>query len=417
MSRRPRRTTILMLCFVFPPRFSGAATQALSLAGRLQDSGLRCEFVAPNYSNRLAYFRNQEREFIVHRLGWGPWTFAVLLFVFLLLRARRYSALHIHGFSKSQFICSALGRLFGMQVVQKMTKGGADNSEVGRSGLLAPLRRLALGLTNDFIAISSPLYRGICSLGLTKSRVHHIPNGVDLSRFSRRGIEERRKTCSNHGLRAEDILLFCAGVIDRRKNQHLILQAIQVLQAQRPELWERTSLVFVGPFYNRIYTNEVLNFARNSALDTRTHFLGAVSQDELARLNGICDICVFAGNNEGLPNALLEAQAAGMPIVAFQADGIDDVVHDGSDGYIVQFGNVEIFIQRLAQLIENLPLRQQFGENARYNATQRFSLDRIAQRYVQEVYRLNTGPGNDPDQRLATARPETLDNGPTTRAR
>jgi glycosyltransferase involved in cell wall biosynthesis len=386
---------VLMLCFVFPPRFSGAATQALSLAVPLRDHGVQCEFIAPNFSDRLPYTFRKDRGFNIHRLGWEPWSFAILFFMFLAIRARRYSVLHIHGFSKSQFICVALGRLFRMQIVQKMTKGGSDNSEIGHSGLLAPLRRLTLGLVNNFIAISSPLYLGISELGLTRSRVHHIPNGVDVSRFTHRGTDERRKVCSTYRLQEGDILLLCAGVIDRRKNQHLILQAIHVLRSQRPELWQRISLVMAGPLYNKTYSDEVIRYARETTLDTRVHFPGAVSQDELAKLNGICDICVFAGNNEGLPNALLEAQSAGMPIVAFQADGIDDVVRDGYDGYIVPFGNVDLFSQQLAQLIENPLLRQRFGENATNNAIQKFSLDRIAQRYIQEVYQIGTQTRND----------------------
>jgi glycosyltransferase involved in cell wall biosynthesis len=376
-----------MLCFVFPPRFSGAAMQALSLARALNGHGVPCVFVAPNYFDRRLWWRGTEGESVVYRLGIGPWSFAFLFFLFLALNRRRYSVLHIHGFAKSHFLCVLTGRFFGLQVVQKMTKGGADNSELGRKGLLAPIRQHTLRLISDFIAISSPLYRGISGLGIPRYRIHQIPNGVDLSKFECGGASNRQHLCTTYGLDEHDMLLLCAGVVDKRKNQLLILKSLDTMRLGRPNIWGKTCLTVVGPFHNPAYTDLVLRYVHDNSLDSRVRFLGALQQDELIRLNTVCDICVFAGNNEGMPNALLEAKAASMPSVAFRADGVDDVVRDGVDGFVVPFGDEVQFARQLSRLIEDTALRSVFRQNARRDAEQRFSLEKIARRYMREVYR------------------------------
>lgn len=381
-----------MLCFVFPPKFSGAAMQALLLARTFPSHGVHSEFVAPNYSDRRPWWRGTEGELVVHRLGWGPWSFAFLFFLFLVFHGHRYAVLHIHGFAKSHILCIVAGRLFGLQVVQKMTKGGADNSELGRDGLLAPIRQQALRVINDFIAISSPLYLGISGLALPRARVHHIPNGVDLRKYDNSDAIERHRLCAAHGLDEHAVLLLCSGVIDKRKNQHLILQALDTMRKERPDLWEKVYLVVVGPFYNPVYSEQVSRYVRDNSLESRVRFLGALKQDELIRLNTVCDICVFAGNNEGMPNALLEAKAAGLPSVAFRADGVADVVRDGIDGFIVPFGDTGQFARQLARLIEDATLRSEYRQNARLDVEQRFSIGKIAKRYVQEVYRFGAEP-------------------------
>ncbi|BAU48032.1 glycosyl transferase [Sulfurifustis variabilis] len=286
-----------------------------------------------------------------------------------------------------------------------MTKGGAENSEFGDGGVLAPLRRLALRLINDFIAISSPLRRGLLSLALPHSHVHLIPNGVDVQRFAPRSAGDRREMSSTKDLPADSILLLCTGVIDKRKNQHLILAALAELRLRYVNLWERTYLLLAGPFHNSIYSDRIIRQAGELRLRGRVKFLGSLPQDELAVLNGLCDICVFAGNNEGLPNVLLEAKAAGKPIIAFRADGVEDIVREGIDGHVVDFGDVAAFTRKLSELIEDNGLRYRFGQNARLDALERFSIERIADRYMREVYRLDEKePAGRPADELAPRR-------------
>lgn len=71
-----------MVCFVFPPRFSGAATQAIVLARHLVKKGVPCEFVVPNVSHRALFRRTEESGIPVNRVAGGSYSFALSFMVF-----------------------------------------------------------------------------------------------------------------------------------------------------------------------------------------------------------------------------------------------------------------------------------------------------------------------------------------------
>ncbi len=93
-------------------------------------------------------------------------------------------------------------------------------------------------------------------------------------------------------------------------------------------------------------------------------------------------IMAMTSRYEGLPMVLLEAQACGLPIVAFGCKcGPRDIVTDGSDGFIVAEGDVEGLAQRLAQLMADEPLRRRMGAKARESAL-RFNEDEIMKKWI-----------------------------------
>ena len=93
-------------------------------------------------------------------------------------------------------------------------------------------------------------------------------------------------------------------------------------------------------------------------------------------------IMAMTSRYEGLPMVLLEAQACGLPIVAFGCKcGPRDIVTDGSDGFIVAEGDVEGLAQRLAQLMADVSLRRRMGAKAR-EAALRFNEDEIMKKWI-----------------------------------
>lgn len=116
-------------------------------------------------------------------------------------------------------------------------------------------------------------------------------------------------------------------------------------------------------------------------LDTLGWVAGEGKEAELTRA------CVFTlpSYNEGLPMAILEAMAAGLPIVSTSIGGIPDAVRGGIDGYLIQPGDIDALAARLASLLEDAELRQRMGQAARQRVADVFAIDAVLPR-LEKIY-------------------------------
>jgi glycosyltransferase involved in cell wall biosynthesis len=377
-----------MVCFVFPPRFSGAAMQALALSKRLVASGVGCEFLVPNFIDNSIYKKTQDETLIIHRVWGADWGFVFVMLLFLILKRRQFHTVHFHGFSRVHFACVFISRLLGLRTVQKLTKGDESHNELNTSGLLAFLRRRAIFSIDHFVPISSALHRALIEFGIPQSRIHFIPNGVEVAAFKCDREADVVPSKVEFSFSQNAFVLLCAGVIDRRKNNLLILQAISCLFEIFPATKNQLKLVFAGPFFNAAYSREVIGYADSAGLNDNVVFLEHVEPEGLARLHCASDLCVFAGSNEGLPNVLLEAKAAGLPIVAFSAYGVDDVVRSGVDGFLVPFGDIGAFAEKVRLLMENVALRKSYSTQSVNDCLDRYAFEKITTRYLTEIYNI-----------------------------
>ena len=100
---------------------------------------------------------------------------------------------------------------------------------------------------------------------------------------------------------------------------------------------------------------------RARGLGARVRFLGTIPHQEIPALYNASDLFVFPGLREPIGMVYLEAQACGLPVVAFRNGGIPDVVRDGETGFLVPRLDAAEFGRRLAQLIDDPPLRARLG--------------------------------------------------------
>ncbi|MFW5675321.1 MAG: glycosyltransferase family 4 protein [Acetivibrio ethanolgignens] len=99
-------------------------------------------------------------------------------------------------------------------------------------------------------------------------------------------------------------------------------------------------------------------------------------------------VFAFASKTEGMPNALLEAMAAGMPCVSTDCDfGPADLIIDGENGFLVPVGDAEKMAQRIIELLKNNSLRNKMGNDAR-EIIKEYSEDKILQSYTEYVERI-----------------------------
>src|SRR5581483_4699740 len=118
-----------------------------------------------------------------------------------------------------------------------------------------------------------------------------------------------------------------------------------------------------------------------AALGLQDRFLLPGFRTDLARLWSAVDVAVLPSYTEGLPVMVLEACAAGVPVVATAVGGTPEVVHDGVNGFLTSPGDAPALAERIAQLLDDETRRRAMGEQGRQRVKQEFSFARQCEQY------------------------------------
>lgn len=222
-----------------------------------------------------------------------------------------------------------------------------------------------------FVANSRELRGELIAAGSPPERITRIPNGVDVNRFfpdaDARSTEGRRRL----GLPEGPLLVF-AGRLDPQKGLLSLIDAMRSLSLEASNV----NLLILGDGPQRA---ELEKAVRDGNLSDRVLLRGLV-QDVATYLRA-GDIFVFPSVGEGMPNALLEAMATGLPCVASAIGGCADLIVDRETGLLVPPGDVSAFREAIAMLIRSSEARERLGVAARQDAVSRFGLERMVDRY------------------------------------
>jgi glycosyltransferase involved in cell wall biosynthesis len=127
---------------------------------------------------------------------------------------------------------------------------------------------------------------------------------------------------------------------------------------------------------------EPLNeLAGQLGIQHKIRLLGA--RTDIPEVLNALDLFVLPSLSEGMPNAVLEAMACGLPVVATEVGGVSEVVEHGVTGLLVPSEDEEALASRLEELVCSETKRQMLGKNARERALACFSLDKMVRAYEQ----------------------------------
>ncbi|MBU4342763.1 MAG: glycosyltransferase family 4 protein [Candidatus Omnitrophica bacterium] len=156
------------------------------------------------------------------------------------------------------------------------------------------------------------------------------------------------------------------------KNHRMLLRSVKKLIAHSSWLIGKVKFVIIGDGELR---QELENYARGLGIEEIVEFRGWVK--DVSEIYRDLDIVVLTSLNEGTPVSIIEAMAAGRPVIATNVGGVADIVEDGKSGYLVESDNEEVFSEKLLDLINNPTKRRMFGEYGRGLVKDRFSKDRL----------------------------------------
>lgn len=202
-----------------------------------------------------------------------------------------------------------------------------------------------------------------------------VANGIPVSayRSTRRSRAEWRR---QEGFREEDVLLTCVAHFRPQKNHLLLIDAFAAAAADYPN----AHLVLSGHGELEAASRAKV---RDLALSSRVHFLGL--RKDVADVLAASDMFVLASDFEGSPLAVMEAMAAGLPVVTTGVGGIPEILERGVEGIIVPAGKAELLAGAMRELLMDPSLRRRMGCAAAGRAAESLDVAIMAGSY-SEIY-------------------------------
>ena len=188
------------------------------------------------------------------------------------------------------------------------------------------------------------------------SKIKIIPLGFDLRPFNENLKEKRELTRNSYELEGSDIAVAIIGRLVAIKNHQMFLDIIDKVNQKTSK---KVVYFIVGDGEDSLTIQESIKPLKEKGMDIRmTSWI-----KDIATFNAGMDIICLTSKNEGTPVSLIEAQAAGIPIIATNVGGIKDVILEEKTGYIVDKDDIDGFAEKLRELIENENKRQLMSQN------------------------------------------------------
>lgn len=242
--------------------------------------------------------------------------------------------------------------------------------------LKSPRLRLASRLLNrrfDRIVAPTPAVLDAVahSENAPRDRMLCIPNGVDAVRFRPTGIQARQDLRRSLGLDSSALLIGCVADLFAVKRHVDIVDAFALVHGGYPQ----AHLLFVGEGPMRAAIEARV---RELQVGGKVHLLG--SRSDVDVLLPALDVFVLASDTEGLSNAILEAQACGLPVIATRVGGNTDLV-DADRGLLVAPRQPGALAESMRALLREPGLRERMGAAARASILRNHSLEAMVRAY------------------------------------
>jgi glycosyltransferase involved in cell wall biosynthesis len=381
---------------LYPPRFGGGAKFPVTLSEEL----LKCPEIEITHlttnPGRFSTYQESNTRLRLCRLPalrlgglrGETYSYALSNAFFLLKNHRAFNIVHIFGAFPYAWGALLVAHAAKVKSVMRMTEMYSDDPLTIKKRFLGHLQLRTFTLADRVVSISHELTRAYLDTGLSTAKLVEIVNGVDQNRFRPVFEDEKRRLRSLLGLSEDRVIAIFVGGIFRRKGIDLLIEVWGKLKVAGDS--HCPTLLLVGPTEIAAVQNnaEFIRWTRNRVqelgLERDVRFVGRVENVE--QYLQAADLFVFPSRSEGMPSALLEAMACGLPCAASVGSGATYFIRNGENGYIVEDEDVDVLMLRVQQLIETSSLRKELGTLARETILQKAALEVCAKQHL-ELYR------------------------------
>ncbi len=209
------------------------------------------------------------------------------------------------------------------------------------------------------------------------NRIDVIENGVDLVRFAPLDDASRARERRAWGMNGRRVLVM-PGRVCAQKNQLEVLRALADMN-RRGALPADVKIIFAGRGSPPVYADALRTYASFMSLSSHVEFVGVVKPIE--KLVAAADGVLLPSKWEGLPNAVVESMACGVPVLVSPAANADSLVHDGREGFVCERATADSIARMLERFIAlDDTNRRAMGTAGRAHATSRFPVKRMVER-------------------------------------
>jgi teichuronic acid biosynthesis glycosyltransferase TuaC len=301
-----------------------------------------------------------------------------LLYARLLLRIRELhktkpiDIIHAHGAMPCGHAAALLARHLEIPFV--VTVHGLDVfNTCARAGIPAAWRHKVsaevYAAARNVICISGKVQEVLKAGALPHTSSTVVYNGVDANLFS---------PCPHNVPRLNPEVLI-VGTLLQSKGHELVLRALIQIKPSFPTIQCR--IIGEGPDRTRFES-----LVNELGIGQLVQFVGRQSRSQVAEAMRRCSVFALPSRNEGLGCVFLEAMACGKPVIGCRGQGIDGVIEQGGNGFLIPADGLQELVQELSALLRSPEMRERVGTAARQTILKEFTLSHQAQQLIA-VYR------------------------------
>lgn len=299
-----------------------------------------------------------------------------------LFKSKRYDIVHSHT-PKAGLLSPVAGRLARTPVVLHTVHGLLfhDKSRPMEKALGAVCEFWTAGFAHRLLSQSREDIQVAARVHLKAAeRIDYIGNGIDIQRFNPGvAVGARDRLRAELGAGHDDVVVGMVGRMVREKGFLEFFEAMRQVMDVRPNV----RMLLIGPT-EKDQSDGLDPVALTSNLDpARTAWLG--HRSDIPELYGAMDVFALPSYREGVPRALMEASASGLPVVATNIRGCREVVKDGETGILIEPRQVPPLRNAILRLVDDSALRTRMGQAGRAHIVKEFDaelvLDRLAAYY------------------------------------
>ena len=372
-SRDPRH--VLFLIDRFPERMGGAEGTLWRATRLLPKNRYRCSVatfaIDPRFGDVRSLFECPFHVFPLKRTyDWNA--FRVALRIANLIRREQVSIVHTF-FSTSDLWGGMIAKLSGCPVLISSRR----DMGIERSAKHHRAYRALAGMFDQVQTVSDEVRSySISADGLCPDRVVTVHNGVDLKEID--AALPLSRSDETLGIRNASHIVLNVGNVRRVKGTDVIIRTVAIVR----ETFPNVLFLVVGGVHERAFFAEVQKLIKDLRVTDNVKFLGR--RLDVPSILKMCDLFYQSSRSEGLPNAILEAMASGLPCVATEVGGTNEIISNDKNGFLVESERPDLAAKAIINLLGDQNRARIMGAAARRTIEQRFSAQAMVSRMVDQ---------------------------------
>jgi len=215
----------------------------------------------------------------------------------------------------------------------------------------------------------------LANIGVSRDKTV-LPTGIDFDFYD--NIDLNKVELINKKYKVQNEVILCSvSRLTEEKNIYFLLKGIKRIK-DNTKVAFKCIIIGDGP-----EKENILKTIEDQGLKDTVILVGSVSPEEVCQYYMASDIFVFSSQSETQGMVILEAMAGRCPVVAIRSSGIDDIIHNGYNGFKTK-ADLDLWSEKVIYLIEHPKILKEMSENA-YDFSNKFSIDAMAETIV-EVY-------------------------------